>query len=161
MKWKAAVTRTAPPALLDAINSEELYDRLCEEIGVACLHVKPEDIGPATHFNQEADLTIPSKKKPALGCNVALTMVSVTRNRCDEDFTLALDELQRIFREVIEENLPIGMQMQLYCALALDDEIMDRNHHKTKLPELGPIWVEGKASGGGARIRSSEGKGGR
>jgi len=143
MKLKAAATRTLPPALLEALNSAFVVSRFYEVI-IRHLHVSPDSIGPATHFVQETDLTIPRSNNAPGGINIAFTMVSVNRYRSAEDFLNALRAVVQIYRELVWANVFKGQRVQLFPAMALDVGIEGPDGKTTKLLELNPEWVEGQ-----------------
>lgn len=142
MKLKAAATRTLPPALLEAMNSSRITEQFYEIIE-DCLNVDRDAIGPATHFVQETDLTIPDEEH-GMGVNVAFTMVSVNRHRSSQDFADALCAIERVYEDMIADFVPTGTKVQLFCVLAVDGEIEDFNGRPTRLLETEPKWVEGR-----------------
>ena len=143
MKLKATVTESAPEKLLAILDSSEVADGfrdiVCEHLGV-----EPNDFGPATHYVQKTDLTIPTSDSK-LGIEVTLSKVSVNDNRSHCDFLRALTAVQEMYESLISRNAPCGTSVQLFCVLALDQPIKFQGKEPTSLIELDPIDVEGLA----------------
>lgn len=143
MKLKAAASRNLPASLLEAMNSRELVLQF-HVIIADRLSVNLEDIGPATHFVQETDLTIPLDENKR-GINVALTMVSTNRYRSSENFAQTLRDIRLLYAGMIQRHIPVGQGVQLFCVLALDGEIEGFDGKPTRLLEMAPEFVEGFA----------------
>lgn len=142
MKLKAVVTRTAPQTLIEGTNSSAVADTFRDRVAIAHLRVTPHGFGPATHYVQESDLSIPTSDG-ALGVEVTLSKVSTSWRRSGEMFIIALQAVQATYKELIENTCPVGTKVQLFCALALDDKVQVGDGSYKSLIELDPIWVEG------------------
>lgn len=141
MKLKCAATSNLPPALLLALDSAEVVEAF-DSIIIRCLHVKWQDIGPATHFVQETDKTIPRRNGEG-GINVAFTMVSNNRFRSDEDFAQALRAIEDLFAGFIHAHVPQGQKVQLFCVLQTERDIEGFDGKPVRLLETDPVWIEG------------------
>lgn len=143
MKIKPAVTEGTPEPVLEALNSKHIARRIYTEVLQGPLRVK--SMGPAEWYIQRADETI-EVEEGSFGCEVRLTGVSRNPKRSEQDFWDAREVLERIYRETIEENLPVGMKMQLFVAIMLDAPIRDERGRDTTIVEGDAVWVEGKKS---------------
>lgn len=147
MKFKAAVTDNAPTRLLERLNSPATAKLLMERVVEVCLHVAPDDLGPATHYVQKTDTLIPVSED--VGLVVGLTMVSTMRTRSDQDFADALSVIEDIYAAILTEEVAKGSAAQLFVAIALDGEVEAPPHmgnRSTNLLETVPRWIEGRRS---------------
>ncbi len=142
MKLKAVVTRNAPETLINALNSTAVADAFRDQVAIAQLHVDPLDFGPATHYVQESDLSIPNSDG-RIGIEVTLSKVSTSWRRSGETFLNALAAVEQIYVEIIEYHMEQGVPVQLFCVLALDDKVKLPNQEPTSLVELPARTVEG------------------
>ena len=145
MKFKAAVTANAPQELVQRLNSTATANLLMRRVVETCLHVRPSDLGPATHYVQKTDTLIPVGEN--VGLVVGLTMVSTMRTRSEQDFADALTAIEEIYAEILMEEMPQGSVAQLFVAIALDGEIEAPSHmgsRRTNLLETLPRWVDGQ-----------------
>ena len=145
MKLKATGTRTLPQELFDAFDSPDTDEAFCQRIAIKHLHVRPEEIGPATHYVQESDRIVP-RKDGTLAVEVTLSKVSVNWHRSVSNFHNALQEIKEIYSELIRRHVPRGTVVQLFCTLQLDEKIPGLDGKLTNLLEIGPFWIEGEAA---------------
>ncbi len=141
MKVEPSVTRTAPPLVIADLSQTNLADRIYEEVLRQHLHVK--EMGPAEFYVDPPNLSI-ERSNGELGCEVRLTGVSYTRERSEQDFYNARAALQDIYAAVISVHLPLGMKMQLFVVIMIDQPIRDPDSSRTTLVEENAIWVEGE-----------------
>lgn len=160
MKLKATVSDVIPgfsheerfalARLVIALNDPDLIDKVFDEVLVVHLRVPSRESakawGPAEFFCQECDRMIPrmARDPDTIGVDVTLSGVSVNARRASKDFWDALDKLASIYGEVIRENLPAGMKVQLFVRMALDKQIEYlEKPGMTSLPEQDPVLVVG------------------
>ena len=159
MKFKLTATDDMPYSLIVESNRPSFAAHLKKEVIEGCLHVKPDDIGPATHYLQHTDLLVPTEDSPRklYGAVVGFTMLSVTPHRAQTWFHDAMWKTQAIYRQLLRSHMPLGSDTELFVALALDDRIHPPAHmgtEKKNLIETVPIIVVGectKSSGYSAR----------
>jgi hypothetical protein len=145
MKFKAAVTDNASSVLIARLNSPQTAQTLMERVVEGCLHVLPDDIGPATHYVQKTDSLISIGEH--VGAVVGLTMVSTIRTRSDQDFADALAVMEEIYSEILTNEIAVGEVAQLFVAIALDGEVEGPVHmgeRRTNLLETVPRWISGR-----------------
>jgi hypothetical protein len=146
VKFKAAVTGNAPQGLFERLNSGEIVALLMDRVVVRCLHVRVEELGPATHYVQRTDVLTAFSED--IGVVVGLTMVSRKRTRSDQDFADALLAIESIYESIIATEIPRGARAQLFVAIALDGDIeapLYMGGKRTNLIETEPKWIEGLA----------------
>lgn len=143
MKLKAAATRTLPKKLFEAFNSSPTADEF-KQIAVRHLRVRADDFGPATHFVQETDPTVPNSDG-AMGVSVVWSQVSVNSRRAPDDFRAALRAVERYYYKLIAQYLIEGQEAQLFCVMALDMPVKFPGEEPTNLIELPSKTVKGTA----------------
>jgi len=134
MKYKCVLDEDCPQGLARVL--ETMGDEVIER--VIGPHLHRWNFGPAEIFHQNNDLAYSTRGHL---CVATLSMVSLTDDRCNDDFLKARDELERLCREKIEKYLPVGERMQLMVVIALDGPRKGSN-----LVEGDPaaVWVEGR-----------------
>ncbi len=144
MKLKAVATASMPEDFLVALDSSYVADAFREGVAVPHLHVDRASYGPATHYVQMTDLSIPtSDRAGAWGVEVTLSKVSVNDSRSGQDFKRALGAVRDIYRELIETYLYSDQECQLFVVLALDDKIKV-DGMQVSLLELDPVNIRGE-----------------
>ena len=145
MKVKAAITEGVPEEFVEKMNSPETAQSIFSLLAKH-LRVAPEELGPATHYMQEADRTIQLRPRQ-WGCEVRVSGVSVTHRRAPIDFWEAVDGLHKLIREIIVQEMPKGTRVQLFVALMLDSPVPTASRgNMTTLIESTPEWVNGNRS---------------
>ncbi len=137
MKLKALVNDDAPGRLVQALN--KIRPNFMER--VVGHHLHRPDFLPVDAHVQNCDFVDSETHQPPM-CDVTLTKVSVAMDRSEQDFLNAHKALVELFKEVIEENLPVGQKLFLRVTITLDE----RQKHLGTLLEVdgSPILVEGK-----------------
>lgn len=97
-------------------------------------HLRVGKFGPAEFYVQHCDLAIGNEPM----CEVRLTGVSVNTRRATYDFHSALEELERVYTEVIRKHLSPGEKCQLFVSLMLDRAPLGES---SSLLERDPIYV--------------------
>lgn len=114
MKIKAVVPDNLPESLKAALNGIRpiLMTRV---IGP---HLHRESFGPAEFYVQLCDEVDGRTHAPM--CEVRLTGVSLTDDRCKTDFYKARAEIEKIYAETLAEHLPLNVELQLMVSIMLD-----------------------------------------
>lgn len=133
MKLKAVVPDNCPKILVEAFNA--MRPQLMERVIGPHLH-RPH-FGPAEAYVQKCDEA--DGGTHGLFCEARLTGVSLADDRSIQDFRNARQALEDIYRELIEQYLYEGHEMQLFVSLMVDGKIGD-----SSLLEGTAIMVKGK-----------------
>lgn len=144
MKIQAVVTMGTPERLVNALNRMETAERIGAMVLWPYLHVDLETMGPAEAYLQECDFMRP-RRNDARGCEVRMSGVSNNGRRSGADFDNAREALERIYKEIIEQNLRKGARIQLYVVIMIDMPYTDSQGNRTTLVEGKAIWVDGAA----------------
>ncbi len=149
MKLKATARRHLPEPLLAALDAGDVADTFDQMI-ITHLHVAEEDLGPATHYVQLTDFSIPRKRKPVrvhdFGIEVHLSKVTANDIREPENFQALLEALEQYYSILIRAHVPEGQFVQLFVGVSLDKHIKLSRQTPTALLERPAIWVEGRAA---------------
>jgi len=117
MKLKAVVSdevKKISPDFVDVLN--KLRPIVLRNVLVPHLHVG--NFGPAEFYVQHCDFA--DGETHDLFCEVRLTGVSLNDDRSVNDFRRALNELENIYRELIEAHFSAGILVQFYVSIMLD-----------------------------------------
>lgn len=117
MKLKAVVSSNFPASFISALN--RIRGIVMERVIGPILN-RP-DFGSAEFYVQKCDEVDGETHSPM--CEVRLTGVSITTDRCQDDFFKARAELEKIYAEIIETHFGSGMEIQLMVSIMLDQPL--------------------------------------
>ena len=130
MKLKAVVLDTFPKELVRALN--KIRPIIMEKVIGPIL--KRPNFGSAEFYVQNCDTVDDETHKPM--CEVRLTGVSVTEDRCIKDYFNARAEIERIYKEVIANNLVQGVEVQLMVSAMLDQPVKGSTLIEGEVPTI-------------------------
>lgn len=117
MKLKAVIPDNFPEALVRALNNV----RLSVMERVIGPHLHRPDFGSAEFYVQKCDEVSGETHAPM--CEVRLTGVSLTTDRCHDDFYNARTEIERIYAEILAAHLSPRTEVQLMVSIMLDQPL--------------------------------------
>lgn len=136
MKLKATIAHDCLGSLEAALNN--IRYEVLNTVLVSHLHVSTK-FGPAEFYVQQCDHAVRDDEDGL--CEVRLSGVSLTDDRSYNDFEHAREELESLYKRLIEHHLEKGSRIQLLVLLMLDGP---RRRNGSALVEGEPIWVPGK-----------------
>lgn len=133
MKLKAVVQDGCPQGLVDDLESAAFRDSVLSRVLKG--HLRVGDFGPAEFYIQKCDFACGGGAM----CEVRLTGVSVNKRRSTEDFENALEELERVYADVIKKHAEVvRTRTQLFVSLMTDKAPLGMD---STLLERMPIYV--------------------
>jgi len=123
MKLKAAITRGAPEAVVNALGSSEFARSFLVAVVEDQLGASKSIERPAEYYVQEPDYTVNIEGR--FGVELRLTGVSRS-NRKAAQFHRAIKKLNELANQTIAKALQAsgsGVEVQLFCVLMLDGDV--------------------------------------
>jgi hypothetical protein len=117
MKIKAVIPNNFPEELIEALDN--IRPILMKKVIGPHLH-RP-NFGSAEFYVQTCDEVSSETHTPM--CEVRLTGVSLTPDRCHDDFYKARDEIEKIYAKILSEHLHGVTKVQLMVSLMLDQPL--------------------------------------